>query len=215
MSVGKSKAKIYVEKDTQLALMMWPALTKPRRNSKRWSPCAKEVDPEQIAALTAGFSGADLANLVNEAAILATRRGAHAVTMEDFTNAFERIIAGLEKKNRLLNPEERKRVAYHEMGHALVALSLPGMEPVHKISIIPRGIGALGYTLQRPTEDRYLMTPQELENKMAVLIGGRAAEILILRIFPRELPMTWIRNRYYPQHGHSLRHVRKVRECGL
>jgi cell division protease FtsH len=141
--------------------------------------CDKSVDTEQIAALTAGFSGADLANLVNEAAILATRRNADAVTMDDFTSAIERIIAGLEKKNRLLNPEERKRVAYHEMGHALVALALPGMEPVHKISIIPRGIGALGYTMQRPTEDRYLMTRQELESKMAVLLGGRAAEILI------------------------------------
>jgi cell division protease FtsH len=138
-----------------------------------------DADPEQIAALTPGFSGADLANLVNEAALLATRRGAEAVSMDDFTRAIERIVAGLEKKNRLINPKEREVVAFHEMGHALVALSLPGTDPVHKVSIIPRGIGALGYTIQRPTEDRYLMTRVELENKMAVLLGGRAAEQLI------------------------------------
>jgi cell division protease FtsH len=138
-----------------------------------------DVDPEKIAALTPGFSGADLANLVNEAALLATRRGAASVAPDDFTRAIERIVAGLEKKNRLLNPQERKVVAYHEMGHALVAMSLPGVDPVHKISIIPRGIGALGYTIQRPTEDRYLMTREELENKMAVLLGGRAAEKLV------------------------------------
>ena len=140
---------------------------------------APDADPEQIAALTPGFSGADLANLVNEAALLATRRGADAVALEDFTSAVERIVAGLEKKNRLLNAEERKAVAYHEMGHALVAASLPGSDPVHKISIIPRGIGALGYTIQRPTEDRYLMTRGELESKMAVLLGGRAAEHVV------------------------------------
>jgi len=140
---------------------------------------AADVNPEQIAALTPGFSGADLANLVNEAALLATRRGAEAVGPDDFTAAVERIVAGLEKKNRLLNPKEREVVAYHEMGHALVALSLPGSDPVHKVSIIPRGIGALGYTIQRPTEDRYLMTREELENKMAVLLGGRAAEQLV------------------------------------
>jgi len=138
-----------------------------------------DVDPEKIAALTPGFSGADLANLVNEAALLATRRGADAVGMADFTGGVERIVAGLEKKNRILNPEERKVVAYHEMGHALVAMSIPGSDPVHKISIIPRGIGALGYTIQRPTEDRYLMTRAELENKMAVLLGGRAAEAVV------------------------------------
>ncbi|HEX6979666.1 MAG TPA: ATP-dependent zinc metalloprotease FtsH [Alphaproteobacteria bacterium] len=140
---------------------------------------ASDVDPEKIAALTPGFSGADLANLVNEAALLATRRGADAVAMEDFTAAVERIVAGLEKRNRLLNPFERKVVAYHEMGHALVAMSLPGVDPVHKISIIPRGVGALGYTIQRPTEDRFLMTRTELENKMIVLLGGRAAEHIV------------------------------------
>ena len=138
-----------------------------------------DVDLEQVAALTPGFTGADLANLVNEAALLATRRGADAVTLEDFNQAIERLVAGLEKKNRLLNPKERRVVAHHEMGHAMVAMSLPGSDPVHKISIIPRGIGALGYTIQRPTEDRFLMTHEELENKMAVLLGGRAAEEVI------------------------------------
>jgi cell division protease FtsH len=141
---------------------------------------ADDVDLGQAAALTPGFSGADLANLVNEAALLATRRGAQSVTMEDFNNALERLIAGLEKRSRLLNANERRVVAYHEMGHALVATALPGTDPVHKISIIPRGIGALGYTIQRPTEDRYLMSRNELENKMAVLLGGRAAESLVI-----------------------------------
>jgi cell division protease FtsH len=134
---------------------------------------------EEVAALTPGFTGADLANLVNEAALMATRRRADAVSMNDFTAAFERIVAGLEKRNRLLNPKERRVVAYHELGHALVALTLPGADPVHKVSIIPRGVGALGYTLQRPTEDRFLMSIEELENKMAVLLGGRGAEQLV------------------------------------
>ena len=142
---------------------------------------AKNIDLESIAALTPGFTGADLANLVNEAALLATRRKGNEVTLDDFTQAIERIVAGLEKKNRLLNPKEREVVAHHEMGHALVAMSLPGVDPVHKISIIPRGIGALGYTIQRPTEDRFLMTREELENKMAVLLGGRASEQLIFQ----------------------------------
>ena len=137
------------------------------------------TDLEKIAELTTGFSGADLANLCNEAAIQAVRAGHRAVTLEDFTTAIERIVAGLEKRNRLLNPMERKTVAYHELGHTLVALSLPGQDPVHKVSIIPRGIGALGYTLQRPTEDRFLMRRHELQNKMAVLLGGRAAEHLV------------------------------------
>jgi cell division protease FtsH len=140
---------------------------------------SEDVDAEKVAALTPGFTGADLANLVNEAALLATRRGADAVSMADFNNAVERIVAGLEKRNRLLNPKEREIVAYHEMGHALVAMTLPGSDPVHKVSIIPRGIGALGYTIQRPTEDRFLMTREELENKMAVLLGGRAAELIV------------------------------------
>jgi cell division protease FtsH len=138
-----------------------------------------DVDAEKVAALTPGFTGADLANLVNEAALLATRRGASEVSMLDFTNAIERMVAGLEKRNRLLNPKEREIVAYHEMGHALVALTLPGTDPVHKVSIIPRGVGALGYTIQRPTEDRFLMTREELDNKMSVLLGGRAAELAV------------------------------------
>lgn len=137
------------------------------------------VDLEQVAALTPGFSGADLANLVNEAALMATRNNAQTVTTEHFTLAVERIVAGLEKKNRLLNPKEREIVAHHEMGHAIVSMNLPGTDVVHKVSIIPRGVGALGYTIQRPTEDRYLMTREELENKMAVLMGGRAAEHIV------------------------------------
>src|SRR3989442_1932248 len=140
---------------------------------------APGVELEQVAALTPGFSGADLANLVNEAALLATRRGAEEVSLSDFTQAIERLVAGLEKKNRVLNPRERRIVAHHEIGQAIVALALPGTDPVHKISIIPRGVGALGYTIQRPTEDRFLMTREELENKMAVLLGGRASEEVV------------------------------------
>ncbi|MGH7090804.1 MAG: ATP-dependent zinc metalloprotease FtsH, partial [Stellaceae bacterium] len=138
-----------------------------------------EVDPEKVAALTPGFTGADLANLVNEAALIATRHNANAISMADFTAAVERIVAGLEKRKRLLNPKERRVVAHHEMGHAIVAMALPDVDVVHKVSIIPRGIGALGYTLQRPTEDRFLMTRADLENRMAVLLGGRAAEHII------------------------------------
>ncbi len=138
------------------------------------------IDPDAVAALTPGFAGADLANLVNEAALLATRRGADAVTMQDFTVAVERIVAGLERHQRVLGPHERRTVAVHEMGHALVAMALPGTDPVHKISIIPRGIGALGYTLQRPSEDRYLASRSELRNRLAVLLGGRAAEVLVM-----------------------------------
>ena len=137
------------------------------------------LDLEQVAALTTGFSGADLANLCNEAALCATRRGAELVTLADFTAAIERIVAGLEKKNRVLNPHEREVVAWHEMGHALVSLALVQDQAIHKVSIIPRGIGALGYTLQRPTEDRFLMTRPELEHKISVLLGGRAAEKLV------------------------------------
>jgi cell division protease FtsH len=140
---------------------------------------AANVVPQEIAALTPGFTGADLANLVNEATLLATRRNANAVEMDDFNNAIERIVAGLEKRNRILNPLERRVVAYHELGHAMVGLALPGLDTVHKISIIPHGVGALGYTIQRPTEDRYLMTRAELEYKMAGLLGGRASEKLV------------------------------------
>jgi cell division protease FtsH len=148
---------------------------------------AKEValanlaDLEIIAAMTPGFAGADLANLINEAALLAVRRGKDQVGLSELQEAVERVIAGLEKKNRVLNKQERERVAHHEVGHALVALALPGADPVHKISIIPRGVAALGYTLQLPTEDRFLMTKTELENKIAVLLGGRIAEELIFQ----------------------------------
>jgi cell division protease FtsH len=138
-----------------------------------------DVDPEKIAALTPGFTGADLANLVNEAALIATRHRANEIAMNDFTSAVERIVAGLEKRKRVLSPKERQVVAYHEMGHALAAMSLPGVDRVHKVSIIPRGIGALGYTIQRPTEDRFLMTREELDDKMSVLLGGRAAEWIV------------------------------------
>jgi cell division protease FtsH len=148
---------------------------------KKVAKLGSDVKPEQIAALTPGFTGADLANLVNEATLLATRRNADAVSMDDFNAAIERLVAGLEKRNRLLNPLERRVVAYHELGHAMVSLALPGTETVHKVSIIPHGVGALGYTIQRPTEDRYLMTRAELEHKMAGLLGGRAAEQLVFR----------------------------------
>ncbi|MGA7973637.1 MAG: ATP-dependent zinc metalloprotease FtsH [Pseudolabrys sp.] len=140
---------------------------------------APNLDLDAVAGLTTGFTGADIANLVNEAAIVATRRNATSITFEDFTAAVERIVAGLEKKSRVLNDKERRRVAYHEMGHALVASSLPGVDPVQKVSIVPRGVGALGYTMQRPTEDRFLLGETELKNRIAVLMGGRAAEELI------------------------------------
>ena len=138
-----------------------------------------KVDLDRIAAMTTGFTGADLANLVNEAAVVATRRNSAQVTFEDVTVALERIVAGLEKKSRILTPPERRRVAYHEIGHALVAASLPGVDPVLKVSIIPRGIGALGYTIQHPTEDRFVLAASELRNRIAVLMGGRAAEALL------------------------------------
>ncbi len=139
---------------------------------------AAELDVGKLAGMTSGMVGADLANLVNEAALLAVRRDRKEVGMPEFEEAVERIVAGLEKKNRLINPEERKVVAYHEMGHALVALCLPGTDPVQKISIIPRGIAALGYTMQVPTEDRFLMKKTELLNRIATLLAGRAAEVI-------------------------------------
>jgi cell division protease FtsH len=141
----------------------------------------KELKLDEIAALTPGFTGADLANLVNEAALTATRKSKADVNLEDFTEAMERIVAGLERKNRLLNLNEKKIVAFHEMGHALVAMSLPGSDKIQKISIIPRGIGALGYTIQRPIEDRYLMTKSELLNKMIILLAGRMSEEIIFK----------------------------------
>ena len=137
------------------------------------------ADLDTIAAMTPGFVGADLANLLNEAALLAVRKGKENVGMAELQEAVERVVAGLEKRNRVLNKMEKERVAYHEIGHALVALAIPGMDAVHKISIIPRGIAALGYTMQLPTEDRFLMTYGELKNKIAVLLGGRAAEEVI------------------------------------
>ncbi|MEI9992021.1 MAG: ATP-dependent zinc metalloprotease FtsH [Rhizomicrobium sp.] len=137
------------------------------------------IDVEAIAGLTPGFTGADLANLVNEAALVATRRGGESTTIEDFTQAIERIVAGLEKKSRILTKRERDIVAHHEMGHALVAMALPGTDPVQKVSIIPRGIAGLGYTMRRPTEDRFVLGRSELFNRIAVLLGGRAAESLV------------------------------------
>jgi len=138
-----------------------------------------DIDVEELANMTPGLVGADLASLVNEATLLAVRARKKTVEREHFEEAVERIVAGLEKKNRLINPKERKIVAYHELGHALVALSLPGTDPVKKITIVPRGIAALGYTMQVPTEDRFLMTKTELLGKIASLLGGRAAEEMI------------------------------------
>ncbi|WP_085696132.1 MULTISPECIES: ATP-dependent zinc metalloprotease FtsH [unclassified Pseudomonas] len=138
------------------------------------------IDSERIADITTGFTGADLANLVNEAAIVATRRGADVVELVDFTAAVERLVAGIERKSSILRPEERQIVAYHEMGHALAASHLPAMDPVHKVSIVPRAIGSLGYTLQRPTEDHFLISCQMLKDRMVVLMAGRAAEFLVI-----------------------------------
>ena len=140
---------------------------------------APEVDLKKIAARTVGFAGADLANLVNEAALLAARKDKTAVEMADFDEAIDRLVAGLEKR-RVMNTREREIVAYHESGHALVATALPGLDPVHKISIVQRGFGALGYTMQLPLEDRYLMTRTDLRHQLAVLLGGRTAEEIAL-----------------------------------
>jgi cell division protease FtsH len=138
-----------------------------------------EVNLHTLAARTPGMVGSDLANIVNEAALLAARKNKQAVEMDDFEAAIDRVVAGLEKRNRVMNPREKEIVAYHETGHALVAEALPTTDRVHRVSIIPRGIGALGYTMQLPTEDRYLMTKTELEDRMAVMMGGRVAEELI------------------------------------
>ncbi|NMC19315.1 MAG: ATP-dependent zinc metalloprotease FtsH, partial [Thermogutta sp.] len=142
---------------------------------------APDVDISDIAAITPGFVGADLANLVNEAALLAARKNRDSVTMEEFTEAVERVTAGLEKRRRLMNEEEKRRVAYHEGGHALVAFSLPNTDPVHKVSIIPRGIAALGYVLQRPEGDRYILTQSELESRIQVALAGSVAEELVFQ----------------------------------
>ncbi len=140
---------------------------------------ADEVDIQKVAAITSGFCGADLANLVNEAALLAARADKSAVGMDEFNEGVERVTAGLEKKQRLIHEDEKQRIAYHECGHALVAHSLPNTDPVHKISIIPRGLAALGYTMQRPEEDRYLVTQGELESRIQVLLAGTVAEEMI------------------------------------
>jgi cell division protease FtsH len=138
-----------------------------------------EVDLRKIAGRTPGFVGADLANIINEAALLAARNNKEMVEMADFDEAIDRVVAGLQKKNRVINPQEKEIVAFHESGHAIVAESVEHADPVHKISIIPRGISALGYTQQQPTEDRYLMTRSELLDRLAVLLGGRVAEELV------------------------------------
>ncbi len=140
---------------------------------------AEDVDLEKIAVRTPGFVGADLANLVNEAALLAARNNRESVTMADFAEAIERVIAGLEKKSRVLNDQEKKRVAYHEVGHAIIGALMPGAGKVEKISIVPRGVGALGYTLQLPEEDRFLMAEDEIRGRIATLLGGRSAEEII------------------------------------
>ncbi|MDO9463304.1 MAG: cell division protein FtsH, partial [Deltaproteobacteria bacterium] len=137
---------------------------------------ATDLDVKVIAARTVGMAGADLANVVNEAALLAARNNKSQVEMSDFEEAIDRVMAGLEKKSRLITKKEKEIVAYHEAGHALVAMSLPQADPVHRVSIIPRGIAALGYMLQLPTEDRYLMTKSELMDKITVLLGGRGSE---------------------------------------
>ncbi len=139
-----------------------------------------KVDLKNVASLTSGFSGADLANLANEAALVATRRGGNAVSEEDFTQAIERIVAGIEQKGKVMNAKEKERIAYHELGHVTVAMDLGATDKVHKVSIIPRGMGALGYTMQRPTEDRYVLDEDELLDKVAILLGGRASEKLFL-----------------------------------
>jgi len=142
-----------------------------------------KIDPtvnlEQVARITSGFCGADLANLVNEAALLAARNDKTAVGMQEFNEGVERVTAGLEKKKRVLQEDEKRRVAYHEAAHALVAYSLPDTDPVHKVSIIPRGLAALGYTMQRPEDDRYLLTQSELESRIQVLLGGTIAEEMV------------------------------------
>lgn len=140
-----------------------------------------DVELKQIAAISPGFAGAELANLVNEAALLAARGGCSTVQMQHFNEGVERVTAGLEKKQRVMNPDEKQRVAYHEAGHALVAYALPNTDPVHKVSIIPRGLAALGYTMQRPTDDRYLMTQSELESQLQILVAGTLAEELIYK----------------------------------
>jgi cell division protease FtsH len=143
---------------------------------------ARDVDLRTIAARTPGMVGADLANVVNEAALLAARRGASEVEMKDLEEAIDRVMLGLEKKNRVMTEEEKERVAFHEVGHTLVALSVDHADPVHRVSIIPRSVGALGHTLQLPTQEKFLMTTPEIEDQIAVMLGGRAAEEIVYGI---------------------------------
>jgi len=144
-------------------------------------PLNKDVDLKVLARRTPGFVGSDLANLVNEAALLASRKGKKSISMEEFEASIDRVIAGPERRSRLMNEKEKEIVAYHESGHALVAKLLPNGDPVHKVSIIPRGSAALGYTLQLPTEDRFLISKSELMQRLSVLLGGRVAEEIIFK----------------------------------
>ena len=177
---------------------------------------APNLDLDRIASITPGFSGADLANLVNEAALAATRRGGDTVTMDDFTTAVERLVAGIEKRSRILSPKERKVVAYHEMGHALVASALPGADPVHKVSIIPRGIGALGYTMQRPTEDRFLIERGELDQPHGRAHGRpRLRGDRVRRNLDRRRRRSRPRDRHRPPDGDALRHGGGARPAGV
>ena len=165
------------------------------------------VNLRDIAGLTSGFVGADLANLVNEAALLAARKGKTSVGMEEFNEGVERVTAGLEKRKRVIHPDEKQRVAYHEAAHALVAYSLPNTDPVHKVSIIPRGLAALGYTMQRPEDDRYLMTQSELESRVQVLLAGTIAEEMIFDDVSTGASKRFgTCQRHRPIHGHGLRH---------
>ena len=173
LRAGRFDRQVLVDKPDRVGRL---AILKVHVRKVRLAPA---LDLDAVAGMTTGFAGADLANLVNEAAIAATRRQAEAIELVDFETAIERIVAGLEKRSRVLSAAERRRVAVHEMGHALVAAELPGIDPVEKVSIVPRGLGALGYTLQRPTEDRFVLARSELENRVTVLLGGRAAEAMI------------------------------------
>ncbi len=164
------------------------------------------VDLKQVASITPGFVGADLANLVNEAALLAARKGRSAVGMAEFNDGVERVTAGLEKKQRVMSDDEKHRVAYHESGHALVACSLPNTDPVHKVSIIPRGLAALGYTLQRPEGDRFLMTKSELESRIQVLLAGTITEEMVFHDISTGAKRPGAGDRHHPQHGHGLWH---------
>jgi len=173
LRAGRFDRQIMVDRPDRIARLQ---ILEVHLKNKIVSP---NINAKEIAASTPGFTGADLANLVNEAVLLATRRGAESVEFSDFTQALERLVTGLEKKNRLLNTKERNIVAHHEMGHALVGMLLAGCDQVQKVSIIPHGISTLGFTMQRPVEDRYLISFEDLCDKLAALLGGRAAEIVV------------------------------------